>query len=344
MKYTRVNPDVEIPFYRENDTPAEREETLNFLFGVNRGTESASRRLPPITDLESEIRNMVEIVKRDCLEEKALQDKLDAALIVVQELRKHVDSEPKETYSLEIYPEYEAKRIAQSLMNAEKVTRQFIVPRNTWVISGDVRKVNWSKLLLQVIRYFGGTFDLVLVDPPWNVSQRDPVRGFALKYGTLSGAEIRSIPLKLLVKNGYFMCWVVKSTRKIAMQWGQEQGFEYKKSIYWVKRSRLGKLQTNTGSMIHSAVQELLAFKRGSTPVTQRVPFFGSDVIESPRLSNSSKPDELKRRIQKLFKKGRFLDLFARNGSITAGWIALGIDLSYTTDLLTVGYGLEDPI
>eukprot|EP00924_Labyrinthula_sp_SR-Ha-C_P012411 augustus_masked-scaffold_10-processed-gene-5.67-mRNA-1 protein AED:1.00 eAED:1.00 QI:0/0/0/0/1/1/2/0/244 len=233
-------------------------------------------------NLQSEIQKMVKTVKRDRLEERTLKEKLETAVVVVQETRKHVEPEPRESYSL------------KNILHMKQ---------------GELG-----------------------------------IRGFAVKYRTLADAEIRSIPPKLLVKNEYFMYWVAKSTRKVAMQWGQEQGFEYKQSIYWIKRSRRGKLQMNTGSLIHSAVEELLVFRRGLTPVTQRMLFFGSDVIESPRQPNSTKPDEVKRRIQKLSKKGHFLELFARNGTVKAGWIALGIDLSYTTDVSTMGYGLKDSI
>eukprot|EP00924_Labyrinthula_sp_SR-Ha-C_P000464 snap_masked-scaffold_103-processed-gene-0.9-mRNA-1 protein AED:1.00 eAED:1.00 QI:0/-1/0/0/-1/1/1/0/221 len=218
--------------------------------------------------------------------------------------------------------------LAKHYEAAEKITRQSIVTRNTWLLSGDVRRVNWSKMIIHVIRRFGGTFDIVLANPPWKVSKKDPVRGLSLSYDTLRNDEIKRIPLKLLVKNGYFMCWVAKSTREAAIQWANKQGFEYKQLIYWIKRSRREEVQVNTGSLVHSVMEELPIFRRGSVPVTQRILFFGSDVIESPRLPNNQKPDELKRRITNMFRTGRYLELFARNESVTPSWIAMGTELS----------------
>jgi mRNA (2'-O-methyladenosine-N6-)-methyltransferase len=44
----------------------------------------------------------------------------------------------------------------------------------------------------------GRLFDVITIDPPWQLSSANPTRGVAIAYDTLSDAEILKIPFNVL--------------------------------------------------------------------------------------------------------------------------------------------------
>ena len=46
------------------------------------------------------------------------------------------------------------------------------------------------------MQHAGRLFDIVTMDPPWQLSSANPTRGVAIAYDTLSDNLILSIPMK----------------------------------------------------------------------------------------------------------------------------------------------------
>eukprot|EP00924_Labyrinthula_sp_SR-Ha-C_P006998 augustus_masked-scaffold_8-processed-gene-6.62-mRNA-1 protein AED:0.40 eAED:0.40 QI:0/-1/0/1/-1/1/1/0/1501 len=349
FRYARCKWDVDIPFFRRNETPMEREDSLRFLLDVERGKRDKTQRIPPIECLSQEIRQMMQVVKDDRRDLKLRETKLEKALHFVSHVRTCLGDTAEQVYRHGKFPGWLAKRDGTRLCydifhDDAKVTRELLVPTNTATLKCDVRELDWDRFALMLLHMKGRLPDVLLADPPWRVAQSNPVRGVALKYNTMSLKEIQAIPLGRIVRNGYFMCWITKSTREAAVEWAKKNQFKLKHTLYWIKRSKKGKLQTNTGGLIHSAVEELLVFKQGSVPSSQVTPVMGNDVMTSPRLPSNEKPDELKKRIEGMFDNGFFVELFARNPCVTETWVAVGEELSYTSSAATEGYCQELPI
>ena len=119
------------------------------------------------------------------------------------------------------------------------------VPSNCVAINTDVRLFDWSvreaieKSTLQKFgqvqkRLAGRLFDVVMIDPPWQLTSDNPSRGVevtrmdegqvAIKYQTLSDEAISAIPLHKIQSDGLLFMWVIncKFTTAIKMieLWG----------------------------------------------------------------------------------------------------------------------------
>jgi len=59
----------------------------------------------------------------------------------------------------------------------------------------DVRSFNFDKLAKTQSKLSGGRlFDIITIDPPWQLSSANPTRGVAIAYETLNDKEILNIP------------------------------------------------------------------------------------------------------------------------------------------------------
>ena len=55
---------------------------------------------------------------------------------------------------------------------------------------------------------FGGRlFDVIMVDPPWQLSTSMPSRGVAIAYQSLSDEVIERMPIAKLQDNGFIFLW-----------------------------------------------------------------------------------------------------------------------------------------
>lgn len=62
-------------------------------------------------------------------------------------------------------------------------------------LSVDVRSFNWENLAATQKKLSGGRlFDVITIDPPWQLSSANPTRGVAIAYETLNDREILNLP------------------------------------------------------------------------------------------------------------------------------------------------------
>lgn len=70
-------------------------------------------------------------------------------------------------------------------------------------------------------------FDVITMDPPWQLSSANPTRGVAIAYDTLKDEEIvNDIPYEKLQQNGFLMIWVINNKYRFAVQLFKQYGYK----------------------------------------------------------------------------------------------------------------------
>ena len=94
-------------------------------------------------------------------------------------------------------------------------------------LSVDVRTFDFAKLAEQQTLLGGRPFDVVTVDPPWQLSSANPTRGVAISYDTLSDGEIMKIPFDLLQpEQGFLLVWVINAKYRFALDMMNHYGYK----------------------------------------------------------------------------------------------------------------------
>jgi len=60
-------------------------------------------------------------------------------------------------------------------------------------------------------------YDVVMMDPPWQLSSSNPSRGVAIAYDSLSDQIIRSIPVQKLQTEGFIFIWVINAKYRLSI-------------------------------------------------------------------------------------------------------------------------------
>jgi len=50
-------------------------------------------------------------------------------------------------------------------------------------------------------------FDVIMMDPPWQLSSSQPSRGVAIAYSSLADEFIQKIPVQKLQTDGFIFIW-----------------------------------------------------------------------------------------------------------------------------------------
>ncbi len=53
----------------------------------------------------------------------------------------------------------------------------------------------------------GRLFEVIMMDPPWKLVGRAPVRGVNIKYPSLEDNEVSNMPMQLIQENGFMFMW-----------------------------------------------------------------------------------------------------------------------------------------
>jgi len=78
--------------------------------------------------------------------------------------------------------------------------------------------LNWVNLVEAQKQCTGGKlFDVITMDPPWQLSSANPTRGVAIAYDTLSDEKIGKLPVESLQENGFLLIWVINAKYRLAV-------------------------------------------------------------------------------------------------------------------------------
>jgi N6-adenosine-specific RNA methylase IME4 len=178
----------------------------------------------------------------------------------------------------------------------------------------------------------GTKFPVIYVDAPWTFntySDRGKERSPERHYRVMTLDQIKAMPVnQLATKNCVMFFWGVWPELQGALDVIKAWGFEYKTAGFvWVKQNRNGEgLFTGMGYWTRSNTEFCLLATIGKP---ERMAKDVHQVIMSPVGKHSEKPEEARKRIEKLFI-GPYLELFARGGS--EGWQAWGDEAEVTKE------------
>jgi N6-adenosine-specific RNA methylase IME4 len=173
----------------------------------------------------------------------------------------------------------------------------------------------------------GKRFGVIYADPPWSFevyTGKDKQRSAERYYDTMSLDDIKALPVNnLAAEDCALFLWAVNPELPGALDVIRSWGFEYKTvGFTWVKQNRGGEgLFMGLGYWTRANAESCLLATRGSPPrMAKDVP----QVVMAPLAEHSHKPEEIRRRIERLVP-GPYLELFARRA--VEGWTVWGNEI-----------------
>lgn len=167
-------------------------------------------------------------------------------------------------------------------------------------------------------------YSVIYADPPWSFdvwSGAGKDRAAENHYPTMTQAEIEALPVADMAADdcALFM-WAVMPQLPEALSVIEAWGFEYKTCAFvWVKTTRDGERPaTGMGYWTRANAEVCLLATRG-TPA--RLNADVHQVVMTPRMEHSRKPDDVAERIERLVP-GPYLEMFCRRSR--DGWDAWG--------------------
>ncbi len=163
----------------------------------------------------------------------------------------------------------------------------------------------------------GKTFGTILVDPPWQFTNRTgkvaPEHKRLSRYTTITNDEILSLPVsQLAAEPSHLYLWVPNALLKEGLQVMDAWEFEYKTNIVWQKIRKDGEPDGRGVGFYFRNTTELLLFGvRGKHARTLPPGRSQVNVIKSRKREHSRKPDEQFDIIESC-SWGPYLELFAR--------------------------------
>jgi mRNA m6A methyltransferase catalytic subunit len=213
----------------------------------------------------------------------------------------------------------EIKEIEQDL-DIEIDLEEFQAPEWCVPIKGNVLDFEWD-LLAKACQ-----FDVITMDPPWQLASHQPTRGVAIAYQQLPDQLIEGLPIETLQTNGFIFIWVINNKYAKAFELMKKWGYEYVDDITWVKQTVNRRMAKGHGYYLQHAKETCLVGRKGLDPKGCKYNV-ASDVIFSARRGQSQKPERIYEIIEELVPYGRYLEIFGRKNNLRDGWITIGNEL-----------------
>ncbi|KAL2914800.1 hypothetical protein HK105_205731 [Polyrhizophydium stewartii] len=169
-------------------------------------------------------------------------------------------------------------------------------------------------------------FDIICMDPPWQLASHAPTRGVAIAYQQLPDLLIESLPIEKLQTNGFIFIWVINNKYAKAFDLMAKWGYEYVDDITWVKQTVNRRMAKGHGYYLQHAKETCLVGRKGVDPPGCQHGVM-SDVIFSARRGQSQKPEEIYEMMEALVPNGKYLEIFGRKNNLRDYWITIGNEL-----------------
>lgn len=186
----------------------------------------------------------------------------------------------------------------------------------------------------------GGTYSVILVDPPWHYANQNQhnetgksTGGVADKYLLMQQQELFALGpwLRQIAdpEGCALFCWFPAPHMHHAVDLIRAWRFKYKTLAFVWQKDRPVPGHYTLSQTEFVAVATLRKRPRPFV-LTQR------QGVEAPRGEHSEKPEEVRKRIEAMYPSARRLELFAR-GEQQGGWTKLGLDCSPRTLITPTG-------
>ena len=166
-----------------------------------------------------------------------------------------------------------------------------------------------------------GSFNIILADPPWKYQFSETYsRSIPAHYPDMDLKAICDLKKKLpIAENAILFLWVTSPKLEEAFKVIEAWGFEYKTSFVWVK-DKIG-----MGYYCRNQHEFLLVATKGNFYTPEPKNRFSS-IINAKRTSlHSEKPEIVYDTIEKMYPKGKGLELFARKND-RSYWKCWGLE------------------
>lgn len=187
-------------------------------------------------------------------------------------------------------------------------------------------------------------YDIIYADPPWQYkvwSKKGAGRSAESHYQTQSPDFLKGMNINQLSNpDCVLLMWATFPCLEQALELGRTWGFTYKTVAFtWIKTNmNNNRIFVGMGYYTRANAEIVLLFTKGKTLVrhSRDVP----QVLIAPRSRHSEKPDEIRKRIVRLFGDVSRVELFARqnpiackNENIFEGWDVFGNEVDNSIEI-----------
>lgn len=135
-------------------------------------------------------------------------------------------------------------------------------PPDSIPLRADIRTFDWERLAKAQRELTGRLFDVIMMDPPWQLATANPTRGVAIAYEQLGDDVIRLMPLDLIQTDGYLFLWVINAKYRVALDLLEGWGYTFVDEIAWVKCNRSRRLAKSHGFYLQHSKETCLVAKK----------------------------------------------------------------------------------
>ncbi|KAF9582096.1 hypothetical protein BGW38_000651, partial [Lunasporangiospora selenospora] len=133
---------------------------------------------------------------------------------------------------------------------------EFEAPEWCVPIKANVMTYDWDNLAAEC------QFDVILMDPPWQLATHAPTRGVAIAYQQLPDICIEDLPVPKLSSNGFIFIWVINNKYAKAFDLMRKWGYRYVDDITWVKQTVNRRMAKGHGYYLQHAKETCLVGKK----------------------------------------------------------------------------------
>ncbi len=172
-----------------------------------------------------------------------------------------------------------------------------------------------------------GTFDIIYADPPWDykgqLQHAGPgsadTGGAVRHYPTVKLTDLKKLDVgSIAARDSLLFMWATSPHLDQAIELGKSWGFDWATVAFvW------DKVRVNPGFYTLSQCELCLVFKHGRIP-RPRGARNVRQLVSARRGPHSTKPEEVRQRIERMFPDQRRIELFARN--TVPGWQSWGLE------------------
>lgn len=171
-------------------------------------------------------------------------------------------------------------------------------------------------------------YDIIYADPPWDYKGQlqhagpgsKDTGGAVRHYPTVTSAELKQLDLqRIAAPDCLLFMWATNPHLDQAIDLGKSWGFAWATVAFvW------DKIRVNPGFYTLSQCELCLVFKRGKIPRPRGARNI-RQMVQVKRGAHSTKPAEVRRRIDQMFPEQKKIELFARY--MIDGWETWGLDV-----------------
>eukprot|EP00347_Sterkiella_histriomuscorum_P014782 403359546 len=319
----------------EVEIPANDIDTESYTEGTNKRKQKLKAKKQVLDKKKNKTEG--DIDKEDAVEEEETvfidnlpNDEFEIRRML-KEVKKHIKSLEKQFFEEEdSEKEEELKQINNNSKHEEALQafKETSHLKQFWCIplSVNVTTLDFDLLAKSQMKQGGRLFDVITIDPPWQLSSANPTRGVAIAYDTLNDKEILNMPFEKVQTDGFLFIWVINAKYRFALEMMEKFGYKLVDEIAWVKQTVNGKIAKGHGYYLQHAKETCLVGVKGNVKGKARYNI-ESDVIFSQRRGQSQKPEEIYEIAEALVPNGYYLEIFGRRNNLHNGWVTIGNEL-----------------